>query len=98
MNRIYEAATMALVHAESTLPGGVTAAWDIKNLLSNAKTWVQTVGGLLLMLLGVAGLIWGGVLLVKKLMGNQQGGQGTAGVRSCCSSLSAARWAPAAGR
>lgn len=74
MNRIYEATTMALVHAESTLPGGVAAAWDIKNLLTNAKTWVQTVGGLLLMLLGVAGLIWGGVLLVKKLMGNQQSG------------------------
>ncbi|WP_394941121.1 hypothetical protein [Psychromicrobium sp. YIM B11713] len=76
MNRIYETATMALVHIESTLPGSVTAAWDIKNLLTNSKTWAQTVGGLLLMLLGVVGLIWGGVLLIKKLMGNQQSGQG----------------------
>ncbi|MDP9904782.1 hypothetical protein [Arthrobacter bambusae] len=76
MNRIYETATLTLVHAEATLPGGVTAAWDIKNLLTNAKTWIQTVGGLLLMLLGVAGLIWGGVLLIRKLWGGKQNGQG----------------------
>ncbi|MFC4048396.1 hypothetical protein ACFOY4_01760 [Actinomadura syzygii] len=49
-----------------------TAAWDLRSFLENAKSYVQTVGGVLLMLLGAAGLVWGGVLLVRKLMGNQQ--------------------------
>ncbi|MFG1858916.1 hypothetical protein ACGFJT_44275 [Actinomadura geliboluensis] len=48
------------------------AAWDLKSFLENAKSYVQTVGGVLLMLLGAAGLVWGGVLLIRKLMGNQQ--------------------------
>lgn len=65
MAKIYELACSAVVQ----LP---TAAWDLKSFLENAKSYVQTVGGVLLMLLGAAGLVWGGVLLIKKLMGNQQ--------------------------
>lgn len=52
------------------------AAWDLGSFLTNARTAIQTWGGLLLMLLGAVGLVWGGVLLVKKLMASpQQAGQ-----------------------
>lgn len=73
MNRICESAALTLTQAQVSLPD---AAWDVKSFLENARTYIQTVGGLLLMTLGAAGLIWGGVLLVKKLMGGQQHGQG----------------------
>ena len=62
MTNIYEAATQALP----------TAAWDLTSFLENAKVQIQLWGGLLLMLLGAVGLIWGAVLLIKKLMANPQ--------------------------
>lgn len=73
MNRICESAILTLTRAQASLPD---AAWDVKSFLENAKTYIQTVGGLLLMTLGAAGLIWGGVRLIQKLMGGQQHGQG----------------------
>lgn len=54
-----------------------TAAWDLMSFLQNAKSYIQTAGGALLMLLGAVGLVWGGVLLLKKLMGNPQTSQQT---------------------
>lgn len=68
MTKIYEAAALA----QTNLP---TAAWDLTSFLENAKTQIQLWGGLLLMLLGAVGLVWGGVLLIKKLMANPQQGQ-----------------------
>ncbi|PZT84957.1 MAG: hypothetical protein DI630_36535 [Gordonia sp. (in: high G+C Gram-positive bacteria)] len=65
MTKIYEVANLA----QAQLP---VAAWDVGSFLENAKTTVQGWGGLLLMLLGAVGLIWGGVLLIKKLMANPQ--------------------------
>lgn len=65
MTKIYEAAV--LTHA--SLPN---AAWDLTSFLQNAKSQIQTWGGGLLMLLGAVGLVWGGVLLIKKLMANPQ--------------------------
>jgi uncharacterized SAM-binding protein YcdF (DUF218 family) len=65
MTKLYEAAALAQV----SLP---TAAWDLTSFLENAKSQIQLWGGLLLMLLGAVGLIWGGVLLIKKLMANPQ--------------------------
>ena len=52
-------------------------AWDLNGFLKNAASYVKVAGGALLILMGVAGVVWGGVLLVKKLMMGQQGGQGT---------------------
>ncbi|MFD7554579.1 MULTISPECIES: hypothetical protein [unclassified Streptomyces] len=49
-----------------------SAAWDLTSFLTNAKGQVQLWGGSVLMLLGVVGLVWGGVLLIKKLMANPQ--------------------------
>ncbi len=60
--------------------GAPTAAWDLTSFLENAKGQIQAWGGALLMLLGAAGLIWGAVLLLKKLMSpqnSQQSGWGT---------------------
>lgn len=54
-----------------------TAAWDLMSFLQNAKSYIQSAGGALLMLLGAVGLVWGGVLLIKKLMGNPQTSQQT---------------------
>lgn len=66
----------ALISAVSSGNHLPVAAWDLMSLLSNTKTMVQTGGGLLLMLMGTAGLVWGGVLLIKKLMTHgQQGAQ-----------------------
>lgn len=69
MTKIYEAATLA----QAQLP---TAAWDLTSFLENAKSQIQLWGGLLLMLLGAVGLVWGGVLVIKKLISDpQKGGQ-----------------------
>ncbi|MEU6263739.1 hypothetical protein [Saccharopolyspora shandongensis] len=65
MMEIYAAAALA----PAKLP---TASWDLTSFLENAKYQIQLWGGLLLMLLGAAGLVWGGVLLIKKLMANPQ--------------------------
>jgi hypothetical protein len=62
---IYEAAALAQVEAP-------TAAWDLTSFLDNAKSQIQTWGGALLMLLGAVGLVWGGVLLIRKLIANPQ--------------------------
>ncbi|MFJ3858306.1 hypothetical protein ACIPRL_18925 [Streptomyces sp. NPDC090085] len=59
----------AAVLAQASLP---SAAWDLTSFLTNAKSQVQLWGGSVLMLLGVVGLVWGGVLLIKKLMANPQ--------------------------
>ncbi|MET9656333.1 hypothetical protein [Streptomyces sp. NPDC006510] len=65
MTKIYEAAVLA----QASLP---SAAWDLTNFLLNAKSQIQQWGGLLLMAFGAAGLVWGGVLGIKKLMANPQ--------------------------
>ena len=75
MTKIYEAAALTQVSVPS-------AAWDLGSFLENARSQVQVWGGLVLMLVGAAALVWGGVLLLKKLLANpqtagQQAGWGT---------------------
>lgn len=50
----------------------VDANWDLRTFLNNANDYVQLAGGALLGLLGAVGIVWGGVLLIKKLMAGQQ--------------------------
>lgn len=50
----------------------VPGAWDLKSALENSTTYAQAVGGGFLTLLGVVAIIYGGYLLVKKLMAGQQ--------------------------
>lgn len=75
MNTITSLASRAAQNADSgtptieTLP---TAAWDLVSFLENAGEYVKIAGGALLILMGVAALVWGGVLLLKKLMSGMQ--------------------------
>lgn len=55
-----------------TLFGGVTADWDLASALTNATSYAKLVGGGFLTLMGVVGIIYGGFLLIKKLMAGQQ--------------------------
>lgn len=48
------------------------ADWDLGSLFENAGTYAKNVGGSFLMLMGIVGLVWGGTLLIKKLMSSQQ--------------------------
>lgn len=50
----------------------VPGAWDLKSALENATEYAQDIGGGFLMLLGVVAIIYGGYLLIKKLMAGQQ--------------------------
>jgi hypothetical protein len=54
------------------IPALPTAAWDLVSFLTNATSYVKTGGGALLILMGIAALVWGGVQLVIKLMGGAQ--------------------------
>lgn len=54
------------------LPAPAPAAWDLASFLTNAADYVKIIGGGALILMGIAALVWGGVLLLKKLMGGQQ--------------------------
>ncbi|MEU3016588.1 hypothetical protein ABZ635_04225 [Nocardiopsis sp. NPDC007018] len=49
-----------------------SASWDLLSFLQSATSYVQGAGGALLVLMGTAGVVWGGVLLIKKLMASQQ--------------------------
>lgn len=54
------------------------AAWDVGTFLSNATKVIQRWGGLLIMLIGTAMLIWAAVKVGQKLMaGPQSQGQQT---------------------
>jgi len=50
----------------------VPGAWDLASALTNATAYVKLIGGGFLTLLGVVAIIYGGYLLVKKLMAGQQ--------------------------
>ena len=68
-------ATLAPVLAQGG--SGVTAndSWDLESFFNNATDYTQTIGGAFLALICIAGLTWGGFLLVRKLMGGQQAQQ-----------------------
>lgn len=48
------------------------AQWDLKTFFENAGDYTQLIGGGFLALIGTIGVIYGGYLLVKKLMAGQQ--------------------------
>lgn len=50
----------------------IPAQWDLQSALENAKGYVVDIGGAFLMLLGTVAVIYGGYLLIKKLMAGQQ--------------------------
>ncbi len=50
----------------------VPGDWDLASALTNATAYAQLIGGGFLTLVGVVAIIYGGYLLVKKLMAGQQ--------------------------
>lgn len=66
-SRVPESAPNAAV-----IPALPTAAWDLNSFLENAGEFIKTAGGGLLVAMGLIALVWGGVLLLKKLMSGQQ--------------------------
>lgn len=48
------------------------AQWDLRSFFENAGDYARVIGGGFLALLGVIGVIYGGYLLIKKLMAGQQ--------------------------
>ena len=72
-------ATLAPVLAQSApAPNhGVTGkdGWDLENFFNNSTNYTQKVGGAFLALIGIAGVVWGGFLMIRKLMGGQQAQQ-----------------------
>lgn len=58
-----------LITAHEVLP---YANWSLENLLGNSFNAAKSIGGLLLALMGIIGVIWGGVLLLKKLMAGER--------------------------
>lgn len=48
------------------------AAWDVMTFLKNFRDFIQNGGNLILFAAGTLMLVWGGIQLARKLMGNQQ--------------------------
>ena len=74
MMNIYAAAQTAAILAQAGTDSGTGdsgSSWDLKSFLDNAGSYGKVVGGSLLSLMGLIGVIWGGVLLVKKLLSEQ---------------------------
>lgn len=47
-------------------------SWDLTTFFSNSTDYATVAGGAFLGLIGMAGIIWGGFLLARKLMSGQQ--------------------------
>ena len=45
--------------------------WDLESFFNNSTSYMQTIGGSFLALIGIAGLVWGGFLVIRKLIGGQ---------------------------
>lgn len=45
--------------------------WDLETFFTNATEYSKVAGGAFLSLVGIIGIIWGGTLLIKKLMSEQ---------------------------
>lgn len=54
---------------------GGAEGWDLENFFNNSTNYTQKVGGAFLALIGIAGVVWGGFLMIRKLMGGQQAQQ-----------------------
>lgn len=52
----------------STWMPALLASWSLTNLLGNANSWIQVTGGLLLVLMGTAGIIWAGARIWQRLV------------------------------
>lgn len=56
----------------TTLINLVPGAWDLQSFFENASSTAATMGNAFLILMGTIAVIYGGFLLVRKLMSGQQ--------------------------
>lgn len=63
----------ALVSKAQVIAAG--GGWDLKSFLENSTDYLKLVGGLLIALIGLAGVIWAAVKIIGKLMGAQSAQQ-----------------------
>lgn len=47
-------------------------SWDLETFFTNAASYTEMVGGSFLAFIGMVAVLWGGFLLVRKLMGGPQ--------------------------
>lgn len=57
--------------AQSGANVSAESGWDLETFLNNTTEYGQVIGGSILSLMGMIGVVWGGVLLVKKLLSEQ---------------------------
>lgn len=57
--------------AQSGANVSTESGWDLETFLNNATEYGQVIGGSILSFMGMIGVVWGGVLLVKKLLSEQ---------------------------
>lgn len=74
MNTFISLAAHAVAPAASTapVPALPTAAWDVVSFFENAAEFIKTAGGGFLIAVGIAALVWGAFLGLRKLMSGQQ--------------------------
>lgn len=53
----------------------LVADWDLKSFLVNATTYIKFIGGLVIVLLGTAAVVWGAYKFFGKLFGGQSAAQ-----------------------
>ena len=55
-------------------PGQILAeSWDIQEFTNTASEGVQRMGSMMILIMGAVGVVWGGVLLIQKLMSTASG-------------------------
>lgn len=60
---------MVLTATDNSVSDG--DSWDLESFFNNATSYGEVAGGAFLALIGMAGLVWGGFLMFKKLMSEQ---------------------------
>lgn len=50
----------------------IPGQWDLQSFLENSQSYAAILGNAFLLLLGTVAIIYGGYLLIKKLMAGQQ--------------------------
>ena len=53
----------------------LVADWDLKSFLVNATIYIKFIGGLVIVLLGTAAVVWGAYKFFAKLFGGQSAAQ-----------------------
>lgn len=64
--------TMLLAAKQPNNNVSADSSWDLETFFNNSANYSQVAGGAFLGFMGMVAVIWGGFLLVRKLMSGQQ--------------------------